>query len=150
MTAGIEVVRVPYQGGAPMLIDLMSGRVQAGVDALPNSLPHIRAGTVRGLALLSAKRSPALPDVPTAGETLPGFAVQSWTAVGVPRGTPAAIVERLNREINTGLADPGIKARLAEVGGSPLVYTSSGLGDMITHDAEKWRDVIKRAGIQPE
>jgi tripartite-type tricarboxylate transporter receptor subunit TctC len=150
MTAGIEVVRVPYQGGAPMLTDLMSGRVQAGVDALPNSLPHIRAGAVRGLALLSAKRSPALPDVATAGETLPGFAVQSWTAVGVPRGTPAAIVERLNREINAGLADPGIKARLAEVGGAPLVYSSSELGDVIAHDAEKWAQIIKRAGIQPE
>lgn len=150
MTAGIEVVRVPYAGGAPMLTDLMTGRVQAGVDALPNSLPHIRAGAVRGLAILSAKRSPALPDVPTVGETLPGFVVQAWTAAGVPRGTPAAIVERLNREINAGLADPGIKARLAEVGGSPLVYTSSELGEMVARDAEKWRQVIKRAGIQPE
>lgn len=150
MTAGIEVVRVPYAGGAPMLTDLMSGRVQAGLDALPNSLPHIRAGAVRGLAILSAKRSPALPDVPTAGETLPGFVVQAWTAVGVPRGTPAAIVERLNHEINAGLADPGIQARLAEVGGSPLVYTSSDLGEMVTRDADKWHQVIKRAGIQPE
>lgn len=149
-TAGIEVVRVPYAGGAPMLTDLISGRVQAGLDALPNSLPHIRAGAVRGLAILSAKRSPALPDVPTAGETLPGFVVQAWTGVGVRRGTPTAIVERLNQEINAGLADPGIKARLAEVGGSPLVYTSSELGDLITRDAEKWRQVIERAGIQPE
>jgi tripartite-type tricarboxylate transporter receptor subunit TctC len=150
MTAGIEVVRVPYAGGAPMLTDLMSGRVQAGLDALPNSLPHIRAGAVRGLAILSAKRSPALPDVPTAGETLPGFVVQAWTAAGVPRGTSAPIVERLNHEINAGLADPGIKARLAEVGGLPLVYTSSELGEMVTRDAEKWHEVIKRAGIQPE
>jgi len=150
MTAGIEVVRVPYQGGAPMLTDLMSGRIQAGVDALPNSLPHIRAGAVRGLAVLSDKRSPALPDVATAGETLPGFAVQSWTGLGVPRGTPAAIVERLNAEINAGLADPGIKARLAEVGGAPLVYTTSEFGDMIARNAERWGQVIKRAGIQPE
>ena len=150
MTAGIEVVRVPYQGGAPMLTDLMSGRIQAGVDALPNSLPHIRAGAVRGLAVLSDKRSPALPDVAAAGETLPGFAVQSWTGVGVPRGTPAAIVEQLNAEINAGLADPGIKARLAEVGGAPLVYTSREFGDVIARNAEKWGQVIKRAGIQPE
>ena len=150
MTAGIDVVRVPYAGGAPMLTDLMTGRVQAGVDALPNSLPHIRAGAVRGLAVLSDKRSPALPDVATAGETLPGFAVQSWTGLGVPRGTPAAIVERLNAEINAGLADPGIKARLAEVGGAPLVYTTSEFGDMIARNAEKWGQVIKRAGIQPE
>jgi len=150
MTAGIEVVRVPYQGGAPMLTDLMSGRIQAGVDALPNSLPHIRAGAVRGLAVLSDKRSPALPDVATAGETLPGFAVQSWTGLGVPRGTPAAIVERLNAEINAGLADPGITARLAEVGGAPLVYTTNEFSDMIARNAEKWGQIIKRAGIQPE
>jgi tripartite-type tricarboxylate transporter receptor subunit TctC len=149
-SAGIDVVRVPYQGGAPMLTDLMSGRVQAGLDALPNSLPHIRAGGVRGLAILSAKRTPALPDVPTVGETLPGFAVTPWTAVGVPRGTPAAVIEHLNREINAGLADPGIQARLAEVGGTPLSYSPQQLSAMITRDAEKWRQVIERAGIKPE
>jgi tripartite-type tricarboxylate transporter receptor subunit TctC len=149
-SAGIDVVRVPYQGGAPMLTDLMSGRVQAGLDALPNSLPHIRAGGVRGLAILSAKRTPALPDVPTVGETLPGFEVKPWTAVGVPRGTPAAIIERLNREINAGLADPGIQARLAEVGGTPLPYSPDQLSAMIARDAEKWRQVIARAGIKPE
>jgi tripartite-type tricarboxylate transporter receptor subunit TctC len=150
MAAGIDVVRVPYQGGAPMLTDLMSGRVQAGIDALPNSLPHIRAGAVRGLAILSAKRTPALPDVPTVGETLPGFEVKPWTAVGAPRGTPAAIVERLNHEINAGLADPGIQARLAEVGGAPLFYSPDQLAAMIAGDAEKWRQVITRAGIAPE
>jgi tripartite-type tricarboxylate transporter receptor subunit TctC len=150
MSAGIDVVRVPYQGGAPMLTDLMSGRVQAGIDALPNSLPHIRAGAVRGLAILSAKRTPALPDVPTVGETLAAFEVKPWTAVGVPRGTPAAIVERLNYEINAGLADPGIQARLAEVGGAPLFYSPDQLAAMITRDAEKWRQVIERAGIKPE
>jgi tripartite-type tricarboxylate transporter receptor subunit TctC len=149
-SAGIDVVRVPYQGGAPMLTDLMSGRVQAGLDALPNSLPHIRAGGVRGLAILSAKRTPALPDVPTVGETLPGFEVTPWTAVGVPRGTPAAIIERLNREINAGLANPDIQARLAEVGGTPLPYSPDQLSTMITRDAEKWRQVIERAGIKPE
>jgi tripartite-type tricarboxylate transporter receptor subunit TctC len=149
-SAGIDVVRVPYQGGAPMLTDLISGRVQAGLDALPNSLPHIRAGGVRGLAIMSAKRTPALPDVPTVGETLPGFEVTPWTAVGVPRGTPAPIIARLNREINAGLADPGIQARLAEVGGTPLPYSADQLSAMITRDAEKWRQVIERAGIKPE
>lgn len=150
MSAGIDVVRVPYQGGAPMLTDLMSGRVQAGVDALPNSLPHIRAGAVRALAILSAKRTPALPDVPTAGETLPGFEIKPWTALGAPRGTPTTIIERLNHEINAGLADPGIQARLAEVGGVPLFYSPDQLGALIAADAEKWRQVIKRAGIEPE
>jgi tripartite-type tricarboxylate transporter receptor subunit TctC len=150
MSASIDVVRVPYQGGAPMLTDLMSGRVQAGIDALPNSLPHIRTGAVRGLAILSAKRTPALPDVPTVGETLPGFEVKPWTAVGAPRGTPAAIIERLNHEINAGLADPGIQARLAEVGGTPLFYRPEQLAAMIAGDAEKWGKVIKRAGLEPE
>jgi len=150
ISAGIDVVRVPYPGDAPMLIDLVSGRVQAAVDALPASLPHIRAGEVRALAILSAKRTPALPDLPTVGETIAGFKVEPWTGVGVPRGTPAAIIERLNAEINAGLADPGIKARLAALGGAPLVYSPSALGAMIAADTAKWASVIKRAGIQPQ
>jgi tripartite-type tricarboxylate transporter receptor subunit TctC len=121
ISAGIEAVHVPYQGGPPMLTDLLSGRIQAGIDSLPNSLPHIKSGGVRALAVLSAMRSSALPEVPTMAETIGGFEVAPWTAVGVPSGTPAAIIERLNRAINSGLADPGIKARLAEVGGAPLI-----------------------------
>jgi tripartite-type tricarboxylate transporter receptor subunit TctC len=148
--AGIDVVHVPYQGGAPMLTDLLSGRIQAGIDALPNSLPHIKSGGVRGLAVLSAKRTQALPDVPTLGETISGFEVTPWTALGVPSGTPNAIVERLNREINAGLADPGIKARLAEVGGAPLVYSPAELRALIVRDAAKWARVVQQAGITPE
>jgi len=133
-----------------MLTDLISGRVQAGVDALPNSLPHIQAGTVRALAVLSAARTPALPDLPSVGETVAGFEVKAWTAVGVPRGTPAEIVAMLNREINAGLVDPGVKARLAQVGGVPLLYTPDALRAMIARDGEKWANVIKLAGIEPE
>jgi tripartite-type tricarboxylate transporter receptor subunit TctC len=150
ISAGIEVVRVPYPGDAPMLIDLVSGRVQAAVDALPNSLPHIRAGEVRALAVLSAARMPALPEVASAGETIPGFEVKAWTGVGVPRGTPTEVIGRLNREINAGLRDPGLKARLAEVGGVPLIYTPGELGAMIAQDTAKWGAVIKRAGIEPQ
>jgi tripartite-type tricarboxylate transporter receptor subunit TctC len=150
IAAGIDVVHVPYQGGAPMLTDLLSGRIQAGIDALPNSLPHIKSGGVRGLAVLSAKRTPALPDVPTLGETISGFEVTPWTALGVPSGTPNAIVERLNREINAGLADPGIKARLAEVGGVPLVYSVAEMRALIARDAAKWARVVEQAGIKPE
>jgi tripartite-type tricarboxylate transporter receptor subunit TctC len=149
-SAGIDVVRVPYPGDAPLLIDLVSGRVQAAVPALPDALPHIRAGEVRALALLSTKRSPTLPNVPTVGETIPGFDVKAWTGVGVPRGTPAGIIELLNREINAGLADPGIKARLAQVGGVPLVYTPDELGALIAQDTAKWAKVIKQAGIEPQ
>jgi tripartite-type tricarboxylate transporter receptor subunit TctC len=148
--AGIDVVHVPYPGGAPMLTDMLSGRIQAGIDALPNSLPHIRSGGVRGLAVLSAKRTPALPDVPTMAETLPGFEVTPWTAVGVPTGTPAAIVERLNREINAGLAEPAVRTRIAEIGGTPLVYTSAELRTQIANDVAKWARVIAAAGIERE
>jgi tripartite-type tricarboxylate transporter receptor subunit TctC len=150
LSTGIDVVRVPYPGDAPMLIDLVSGRVQAAVDALPVSLAHVRAGEVRALALMSAKRSPAVPNVPTVSETLPGFEIKAWTGVGVPRGTPAAIVERLNREINAGLADPTIKAKLAEVGGTPLFYSPGELGALVESETTRWADVIKRAGIKPQ
>jgi len=149
-SAGIDVVHVPYPGGAPMLTDMLSGRIQAGIDALPNSLPHIRSGGVRGLAVLSAKRTPALPDVPTLAETLPSFEVTPWTAVGVPSGMLGAIVERLNGEINAGLADPAIKARIAEIGGTPLVYTPAELRAQIANDVAKWAKVITAAGIEPE
>jgi len=150
ISAGIDVVHVPYQGGGPMLTDLISGRVQAGIDALPNSLPHIKAGTVRALAVLSAARTPVLPDIPAVGETIDGFQVKPWTAVGAPRGTPVEIVELLNRQINAGLTDPGVKARLAEVGAVPLLYTTDALRAMIARDGEKWANVIKLAGIEPE
>lgn len=150
ISTGIDVVHVPYPGGAPMLTDLISGRVQAGIDALPNSLPHIKAGTVRALAVLRGKRTPVLPDVPTVGETIAGFEVTPWTAIGVPTGTPAGIIDRLNREINAGLADPGVKARLAEVGGVPLVYTPAEMRAVIARDIEKWAKVVKLAGIEPE
>jgi tripartite-type tricarboxylate transporter receptor subunit TctC len=150
ISAGIDVLHVPYPGGGPMLTDLISGRVQAGVDALPNSLPHIKAGVVRALAVLSAARTPILPDVPTVGETIAGFEVKPWTGVGVPRGTSAEIVALLNREINAGLADTALRTRLAEVGAVPLGYTPDALREMIARDGEKWAKVIKRAGIEPE
>ncbi len=150
LSAGVDVVRVPYQGSAPLTTDLLSGRVQAAVDALPAALPHIKAGGVRALAMLSRERSPALPDLPTVGETIPGFEVNAWSGIGAPSGTPSDVVARLNREISAGLADPGIKARLAEVGGSPLPLTPSGLRALIARDTAKWADVVKKAGIEPE
>jgi tripartite-type tricarboxylate transporter receptor subunit TctC len=148
--AGIDVLHVPYLGGAPMVTDLLAGRVQAGIDALPNSLPHIRSGGVRGLALLSVKRSPVLPDLPTIGETLPGFEVTTWSGVGAPARTPNAVIERLSAEINAGLADAGVQKRFAEVGAIPLSYTPSEMRAMIARDAAKWARVVKLAGIQPQ
>jgi tripartite-type tricarboxylate transporter receptor subunit TctC len=122
---GIDVLHVPYTGGAPMVTDLLGGRVQAGVDALPNSLPHIQAGALRALAVLSPKRTPRLPDVPSMAETLPDFDVRTWTGIGAPKGTPDAIVERISREVAAGLADGGVQKRYAEVGAVPLHYTPS-------------------------
>jgi tripartite-type tricarboxylate transporter receptor subunit TctC len=150
VSAKIDVVRVPYPGDAPMLIDLVSGRVQAAVDALPASLPRIRAKEVRALAILSRKRDAALPDLPTAAEALPGFDVTPWTGVGVPRGTPTNIVERLNTEINAGLANPSIKARLAQIGGTPVIYTPAEMGTMIARDTARWAQVVKQAAIKPQ
>ena len=150
IAAGVDIVHVPYQGGAPLLTDLPSGRIQAGIDALPNSLPYIRSGGVRALAIMSAKRTPALPDVPAINETIAGLEVTPWTAVGVPSGTPVEIVARLNREINAGLNDPAIKARMGEVGGVPLIYTPAELRALIASDTAKWAKVVAQAGIQPE
>jgi tripartite-type tricarboxylate transporter receptor subunit TctC len=150
MSAGIDVVHVPYLGGAPMLTDMIAGRIQAGVDALPNSLPHIRSGSVRALAVLPAARSAAVPDVPTIGETIPGLEVSTWSGIGVPAGTPTDIIERLSRETNAGLANPGIKARFAEVGAVPLPYDPAGMRAMIARDAEKWGRVVRLAGLSPE
>jgi len=150
IAAGVDIVHVPYQGGAPLLTDLLSGRIQAGIDALPNSLPHIRSGGVQALAIMSAKRTPALPDVPAINETIAGLEVTPWTAVGVPSGTPVEIVARLNREINAGLNDPAIKARMGEVGGVPLIYTPAELRALIASDTAKWAKVVAQAGIQPE
>ncbi len=150
ISTGIDVLHVPYTGGAPMLTDLFSGRVQAGMDALPNSLPHIKNGSIRGLALLSAKRTPALPDMPTMGETVPGYEVTPWSALAVPAGTPGDIVERLNREVNAGLADPGVLARFAEIGASPLVYAPAEIRAVVAQNVEKWAKVVKAAGLEPE
>jgi len=147
---GIDVVHVPYTGGAAMVPDIIAGRVQAGIDALPNSLPHIRAGSLRALAVMSAKRSSVIADVPAIGEIIPGLEVASWTGIGVPSGTPAAVIERLNREVNTGLADPTVLKRFAEVGAVPLHFTPDSMRAMIVRDYEKWGRVVKAAGLKPE
>jgi len=145
LEAGVDMVHVPYHGGAPMVTDLISGRVQAGIDALPNSLPHIRSGALRALAITGAARSAAVPDVPTVGETLKGYEVSGWTGIAVPAGTPAAVIVTLNREINAGLADPRIAARLAEVGGRPILVTPQQFGAIWRRDTEKWAKVVKFA-----
>ena len=150
ITAGIDMVHVPYRGGAALIGDLIAGQVQAAVDALPNSLPHIKSGAVRAIALLPAARSPAVPGVPLARETIPDLEVSTFSGVGVPTGTPREIIDRLNREINAALADPTIKARFADVGAMPIVFTPAEASAFVTAQTEKWAKVIKSAGIKPE
>jgi tripartite-type tricarboxylate transporter receptor subunit TctC len=150
LMTGVDTVHVPYHGGAPMVTDLIGGRVEAGIDALPNSLPHIRSGALRALAVTGPARSAAVPDVPTLGETVQGYEVSGWTGIGVPAGTPAAIVATLNREINAGLADARIAARLAEVGGRPIAVSAEEFGQLWRRDTDKWAKVVKFAAVKRE
>jgi tripartite-type tricarboxylate transporter receptor subunit TctC len=148
--AGIEMVHVPYRGGAPMVTDLIGGQVNVAIDVVAASLPHIRSGAARALAVLSAQRLDALPEVPTLAETLPGYEAVAFTGVGVPRGTPEPIIARLNREINAGLADPAIRARLDELNVTPLVFTPAEFGTYMVAETEKWAKVIRVANIKAQ
>ena len=150
VTTGADVVHVPYRGGAQIMADLISGQIDAAVNSLPSSLPHIKRGAIRALAVLSAERSAVLPDLPAANEIIPGLEVRTFSGVGVPSGTPPEIVERLNKEINAGLANPTIKARFADAGASPAIVTSAEANAFVKAQTEKWAKVIKNAGIKPE
>jgi tripartite-type tricarboxylate transporter receptor subunit TctC len=150
MMAGVEMVHVPYRGSTPALTDLLGGQVQVMFDAPPSSLPHIRAGNLRPLAVTTAGRSEALPDVPTVGEFVPGYEASAWFGVGAPKATPAEIVEKLNKNINAGLADPKIKERLADLGGTPLVGSPADFGKLIADETEKWAKVVKFIGIKAD
>jgi tripartite-type tricarboxylate transporter receptor subunit TctC len=150
LSAGINLTHVPYRGGAPMVTDILGGVVPLGIDALPNSLPHIERGSLRALAVLTAQRSPRMPDVPTVGETVPGYETSGIIGLGVPSGTPRAIIERLNRELNAGLADPAIKSRLAELGAVGVPMTPEQFGEHLATETAKWAKVIKAAGLKAE
>jgi tripartite-type tricarboxylate transporter receptor subunit TctC len=147
---GAPLTHVPYRGGAPMVTDIISGQVQAGIDAMPNSLPHIQRGTLRALGVTGTTRSHVLPDLPTIGETVPGYDVSGWTSVGVPSGTPPEVIATLNREINAGLTDPRLKARLADIGGRPIVVSAQELGKMWAAETDKWAKVVKLAGVKAQ
>ena len=150
VTTGANVVHVPYRGGAQIMADLISGQIDAAVDSLPSSLPHIKRGAIRALAVLSAERSAVLPDLPAANEIIPALEVRTFSGVGAPSGTPPEIVARLNKEINAGLADPTIKARFFDAGASPAIVTSAEASAFVKAQTEKWAKVIKDAGIKPE
>jgi tripartite-type tricarboxylate transporter receptor subunit TctC len=150
MMAGINLVHVPYRGGALMVTDLLAGQVQVGFDVMVTSLPHVRSGALRALGVAGANRFDMLADVPTIAETVPGYEARTWAGVGVPKGTPAETIARLNHEINAGLAEPAIKSRLAEVGTVPMILTAAEFGAFVAAESEKWAKVVKFANIKQE
>jgi len=150
MMAGVNMVHVPYRGTAPALNDLLGGQVQMIFASVPSSRDHIRMGKLRALGVTTATRSDVLPEVPTVGEFLPGYEASNWLGIGVPRNTPTAIVDLLNKEINAALTDSKIKAQFAELGSTALSGTSTDFGKLIAEETKKWANVIKAANIKPE
>jgi tripartite-type tricarboxylate transporter receptor subunit TctC len=150
MMAGVNLVHVPYRGSAPALTDMISGQVQVMFDVLTSSLQHIRSGALRALAVTTATRSKALPDLPTVGDFLPGYEASAWYGVAAPKNTPSEIVDKLNMEINVGLADSKLRARLADLGGTVIPGSPAAFGRLITEEIEKWGKVVKFSGAKPE
>jgi len=147
MMAGVDMLHVPYRGGGPALADLLAGQVPLMFDTLATSIEHIRAGKLRALAVTGAVRSQVLPDTPTVGDFVPGYEAIGWQGVGAPRNTPAEIIDKLNKEINAGLGDPRIKARVADLGGTVFISSPADFGKFIAVYTEKWAKVIKFAGM---
>ena len=143
---GVKLTHVPYRGSAPALTDMIAGQVQVLFDNLPSSIQHVTGGKLRALAVTTDKRSDALPDVPTVAETVPGYEASAWFGMGAPKGTPPEVIAVLNKTINEALADPNIKARLAEMGGMHMGGTPAEFGKIIADETEKWRKVVEFAG----
>jgi tripartite-type tricarboxylate transporter receptor subunit TctC len=150
MMTGIRLLHIPYRGGAPAITDLLGGQVQVMFGTMPESIEYIRMGKLRGLAVTTATRSDALPDLPPVGDFVPGYEASALNGVGAPRDTPAEIVDRLNKEINAALADPKMKARLADLGGTVLPGSPADFGKLVVDETEKWAKVVKFAGVKPE
>ena len=147
---GVDMVHVPYRGTTPALTDLLAGQAQVMFDVTPSSTPHIRAGKLRALAVTTATRADVLPEIPIMGDFVPGYEASAWLGFGAPKDTPGAIIGMLNREVNAGLADPAIKTRIADLGGTVLAISPAEFGKLITDETEKWAKVVKFANIKPE
>jgi tripartite-type tricarboxylate transporter receptor subunit TctC len=147
---GVNLVHVPYRGAVPAVTDLLAGQVQVFFDPIPNSIGSIRAGKVRPLAITSATRSEALPDVPTVSEFVPGYEASQWVGIGAPKNTPAQIIDKLNEAVNAGLADLELKARFTDLGGTVMRGSPADFGKLIAEETEKWAKVIRAANIKPE
>ena len=150
MMTGVDMVHVPYRGAAPALTDLLGGQVQVMFATMSSSIEYIRAGKLHALAVTTATRSEVLPDVPTVGEFVRGYEASAWYGIGAPKNTPSQIIDKLNEAISAGLADPQIKARLADLGGTPLVGSPADFGKLIAEETDKWGKVIRSANIKAE
>ena len=150
MMAGVNLVHVPFGGNAPALTALLGGQVDLSVASLPSSIESIRSGKLHGLAVTTATRAEALPDVPAIGEFVPGYEVSAWYGLGAPNGTPSDVIDKISKEVNAGLADPKLKERIAEFGGTPLALSPAEFGKFIADETEKWAKVIKSAGIKAD
>jgi tripartite-type tricarboxylate transporter receptor subunit TctC len=150
LMAGINMLHVPYRGGAPAITDLIAGQVQVMFTSPPGMIEYITAGKLRALAVTTATRSEALPDVPPMGDFVPGFEATTWFGVGAPMNTPAEIVNKLNKEINAALADPRMKARISDMGAAPFISSPAEFGKLLADETEKWAKVIRAANIKPE
>ncbi len=148
--AGIQMKHIPYKGAGPAINDLIPGQVDVLFDNMPSIIGHIRGGSLRALGVTSAQRSPALPDVPAIAETVPGYEASAWFGMAVPKGTPTAIVQRLNREVNAALADPGMRQRLADLGGVPIPGTPEEFWALHRMETEKWAKIVKFSGAKAE
>jgi tripartite-type tricarboxylate transporter receptor subunit TctC len=150
MMTGVNMAHVPYRGGAPALTDLLAGQVQVYFSPMPAAIAYIKAGKLRALAVTTAVRSEALPEIPTLGEFVPGYEASIWLGIGAPKATPAEIVNKLNKEVNAALAGPKIKARLADLGGTALTGSPADFGKLIVEETEKWGKVVKFAGVKAD
>ena len=150
MMAGVNLVHVPYRGSAPALTDMISGQVHVMFDILTSSIQHIRSGALRALAVTSERHSEALPDLPTVGDFLPGYEATAWYGIAAPKNTPSEIVDKLNNEVNAGLADPKIKARFAELASAVIPGSPADFGRLVGDEIQKWAKVVKFSGAKPE
>ena len=147
---GCDMVHVPYKGAGPALVDLIGGQVHVLFDNLPSSIGHIRSGKLRALGVTSEGREPSLPGVPTVGETVPGYEATAWFGIGMPKGTPREIINKVNAEVNRALADPKMRERLAELGGKPIAGTPEDFGRVIAAETAKWEKVVTASGAKPD
>jgi tripartite-type tricarboxylate transporter receptor subunit TctC len=147
---GVQMKHIPYKGAGPAITDLIGGQVDVIFDNMPSIIGHIRAGSVRALGVTTTQRSPALPDVPAIAELVPGYEASAWFGMAAPKGTPRPVIDRLNREINAALADPGMRAKLADLGGVPIPGTPEQFWDLHRMETEKWAKVVKFSGAKVE